>query len=61
MGFYFSRELAGIISQKLRDTKKSYHEDIGDISEEFDDFKEDVTNGMISILRKLKENNKDGQ
>jgi len=54
LGFYFSRELAGIISQKLKDTRKNYREDIERIEDEFEEFKEDVTENMISILRRIK-------
>ena len=54
LGFYFSRELAGIISQKLKDSKKERKLDNERVKQEYERFKEETSEIMIDLLNQLK-------
>ena len=51
LGFYFSRELAGIISQKLKDSKKERKADNEKIRQEYERFKEDTNSIIVGLLK----------
>jgi len=54
LGFYFSREIAGIIGQKLKNTKKDYKQTVDKVEREFEEFKERTTATLINILKNKK-------
>lgn len=54
LGFYFSRELAGIISQKLKESRKERKQDNEKIRQEYESLKNETSEVMIDLLNQLK-------
>ena len=52
LGFYFSREIADIISKKLKESQRERKEENEKVKEEYKKFKEETSNIIIELLNK---------
>jgi len=55
LGFYFSRELAGIISRKFEEAKKERKKDVFDIEKDYKKFKADTQEVILDLLEEIGE------
>lgn len=55
LGFYFSRELAGIISRKFEEAKKERKQDVVNIEEDYKKFKSETQEIILELLNEIGE------